>query len=257
LTSYAVNLMRGIRKAQASGKGAGFLRSLEPKVFLRAGDGVGVRTCRAGERLHAMDTDPELYQRLLQEARWGLDWVLKTSFDDGFRNQGAISSRWTDGILGTSDDLVSTARNSPLGSFTASAAEAIAARVLRHSDSRLAEYSLKMAEADWQFACEGMSDTNAARSKELWRGTFDSDQVENEVPSLGVLASVELWQATRNQRYVDKAVELAKIILTCRERKRPNWEIPLIGFFYTGSDKTRILHYCHRGRDQGPILALT
>src|SRR5581483_11279069 len=47
------------------------------------------------EHLHAMDQDPELYQRLLQEARWGLDWVLKTSFGDGFRNQGSISSRWS------------------------------------------------------------------------------------------------------------------------------------------------------------------
>ena len=45
------------------------------------------------ERLHAMDADIELSQRVLEEARWGLDWVLKTSFGDGFRNQGAISSR--------------------------------------------------------------------------------------------------------------------------------------------------------------------
>ena len=209
------------------------------------------------ERRRAVDADTELYQRLLAEGRWGLDWVLKTSFGDGFRNQGAISSRWTDGILGTSDDLVSTARNSPMGNFTASAAEAIAARVLKDSDSRLAAYSLKMAESDWQFACEGMSGTNAAVSKELWRGTFDSDNVEHETASVGVLASVELWQATGNQRYPDKAVELAKIILACQERKRPDWETPLLGFFYTGTNKSRILHYCHRGREQAPILALS
>jgi hypothetical protein len=209
------------------------------------------------ERLHVTDTDPELYKCLVEEGRWGLDWVLKTSFGDGFRNQGAISSRWTDGILGTSDDLVSTARNSPIGNFTASAAEAIAARVLKDSEPRLAGYSLKMAEADWQFACEGMSDTNATASKELWRGTFDSDSVELETPSVGVLASVDLWQATGNQRYADKAVELAESILACQERKRPDWETPVLGFFYTGTNKSRILHYCHRGREQAPILALT
>jgi hypothetical protein len=209
------------------------------------------------ERLHAMDTDPVLYQRLIEEARWGLDWVMKTSFGDGFRNQGAISSRWTDGVLGTSDDLVSTARNSPLGSFTASAAEALAARVLRESDSQLAAYALKMAQADWQFACEGMFDTNVAVSKELWRGTFDSDGVEHETPSVGVLASLDLWRATGDQRYANKAVELAKIILACQARKRPDWETPLLGFFYAGTNQSRILHYCHRGRDQAPILALT
>jgi hypothetical protein len=186
-----------------------------------------------------------------------LDWVLKTSFGDGFRNQGAISSRWTDGILGTSDDLVSTARNSPLGNFTAAAAEAIAARVLKESDSRLAAYALKMAQADWQFACNGMSDTNVAASKELWRGTFDSDSVEHETPSVGVLASIDLWQSTGDQHYADKAVDLAKLILACQERKRPDWETPLLGFFYTGTNKSRVVHYCHRGRDQAPILALT
>jgi len=121
----------------------------------------------------------------------------------------------------------------------------------------MAAYCLKMAEADWQFACQGMADTNGAAAKELWRGTFDSDNVELETPSVGVLASVDLWQATGNQRFADKSVELAKIILACQERKRPDWETPLLGFFYTDPNKSRILHYCHRGREQAPILALT
>jgi hypothetical protein len=104
------------------------------------------------ERLHARGEDPELYERLVEEARWGLDWILKTSFGDGYRNQGSVNSRWTDGILGNSDDITATARNSPMGNFTASAAEAIAARVLKEADPRLAAYSLKMAEADCQAA---------------------------------------------------------------------------------------------------------
>jgi hypothetical protein len=207
------------------------------------------------EHLRARGQDPELCQRVLDEACWGLDWILKTSFGDGFRNQGSVSSRWTDGIIGNSDDITSTARNSPMGNFTAASAEAIAARVLKESNPKLAAYSLKMAEADWRFACEGLATTNA--TNDLWRGTFDSDSVEHEVASVGVLASVDLWQAARDQRYADKAVELAKIILDSQERRRPNWEIPLLGFFYTGPDKSRILHYCHRGRDQAPILALT
>jgi hypothetical protein len=209
------------------------------------------------ERLHSRAEDPELYRRVVDEARWGLDWILKTSFGDGFRNQGSVNSRWTDGILGNSDDITSTAQNSPMGNFTAASAEAIGARVLEDVDPRLAAYSLKMAQADWRFACEGMSATNATRAKDLWRGTFDSDNVEHEVASMGVLASVDLWKATRNQSYADKAFELAGIILASQERKRPNWDIPLLGFFYTGPSKDRILHYCHRGREQAPILALT
>jgi len=209
------------------------------------------------ERLQTRGEDPGLAERVLNEARWGLDWILKTSFGDGFRNQGSVSSRWTDGILGTSDDLTSTARNSPMGNFTASASEAIAARVLEGSDPRLATYALKMAEADWRFACDGLLATNVTNSKELWRGTFDSENVEHEVASVGVLASVDLWQATGNQLYADEAIALAKIILDSQERKRPNWDVPLLGFFYTGPGKDRILHYCHRGREQGPTVALS
>ena len=209
------------------------------------------------ERLHNRDEDSELYDRVIEEARWGLDWILKTSFGDGFRDQGSVNSRWTDGILGNDDDITTTARNSPIGNFTAAAAEAIAARVLKPSDARLAAYSLQMAEADWRFACDGMSATHAVAAPGVWRGTFDSDNVEHETASAGVLASVDLWQATGEERYAAKAVELAKIILASQERTRPHWDVPLLGFFYTGPQKDRILHYCHRGREQIPILALT
>ena len=129
--------------------------------------------------------------------------------------------------------------------------------MLKESDPRLAAYCLKMAEADWRFARAGMAATNATAPSELWRGTFDSDNVEHETAAVGVLASVDLWQVTGSQRYADKAIELAGIILASQERKRPNWDIPLLGFFYTGPAKDRILHYCHRGREQAPILALT
>ena len=209
------------------------------------------------ERLNARDEDPELYRRVMEEARWGLDWILKTSFRDGFRDQGSVNSRLTDGVLGNSDDITTMARKSALGSFTAAAAEAIGARVLKQSDPRLAAFSQTMAEEDWRFGCDAVSETNAANPNPLWRGTFDSDGVEYETASVGVLASLDLWQASGGERYAKKAVELAGIILASQERTRPHWDVPLLGFFYTSPRKDRIVHYCHRGREQGPILALT
>lgn len=209
------------------------------------------------ERLRGRNEDPELAERLLDEARWGLDWILKTSFGDGFRNQGSVNSRWTDGIIGTNDDITVQARNSPMGNFTAAAAEAMAARVLKASDPRLAAYCLRMAEEDWEFARAGMSATKATNAGPPWRVTFDSDNVELELAAVGCLASVDLWQATGKHQYADGASEWAGIILGSQQRTRPDWEIPLLGFFYTGPARDRILHYCHRGRDQGPILALT
>jgi hypothetical protein len=207
------------------------------------------------ERLYARGEDPELYNRLVEEARWGLDWILKTSFGDGYRNQGSVSSRWTNGIIGDDDDLISTARNNPMSNFTASASEAIAYRVLKETDPRLAAYSLRMAEADWRFAVEGMTTPQA--SKELWQGSFDSGNVMFDEASVGVLSSVDLWRATGNRQYMDKAVEFARLIIDSQERRRPDWDSPFLGFLYTGPNKERILHYCHRGREHTPILAIT
>ncbi len=208
------------------------------------------------ERLHAQGDDPELYNRVIDEARWGLEWVLKTSFGDGYRNAGSISSRRTDGIIGTNDDVTSTARNDPFTNFQASAAEAIAARVLKESDPRLAAYSLRMAQADWKFAVQGMVKASPP-SKERFSGAFDSNGVVHEIASEGVLASVELWRDTGDQSYADKAVEMSHVIVESQERRRQDWDTPMLGFFYTSPAKDRILHYVHRGRENAPILALT
>ncbi|MCK5206674.1 MAG: glycoside hydrolase family 9 protein, partial [Cyclobacteriaceae bacterium] len=209
------------------------------------------------ERLHIRNEDMDLYKQLLEEARWGLNWIMKTSFRNGYRNGGSISSRRTNGIIGDFDDLISTARNTPLDHFVASAVEGLAFRVLKNDDPRLANYALKMAEEDWGYAIEGMAATKAQSNKSVFRGTFDSDNVEHEVVSLGIRASVDLWKATGNQQYREKAAEWAKVIVNSQQQRKPDWDIPITGFFYTSPAKEHILHYCHRGREQAPILALT
>jgi hypothetical protein len=116
---------------------------------------------------------------------------------------------------------------------------------------------LQKAEADWQFAVDGMLSPNSDKPKPIWTGTFDSDDIAFETASEGILASLDLWKATRNSKYETKAVNLARLILLCQQRKQTNWDIPLTGFFYADSAKTRFLHFVHRGRGQAHILALT
>lgn len=209
------------------------------------------------EQMHKRGDDSRLYERLLEEAQWGLDWILKTSFGDGFRNEGSVNSRRTNGIIGDFDDVTSIAKNTPKSNFIASSAEAIAYRVLKERDPRLANYSLKMAEADWQFAVEKLVLDEEPVSNAVWSVSFDSGNILHEVASAGILASVELWHATGDNRYASKAVELAKIITESQQRKLPEMDIPITGFFYTSPAKKHILHYCHNGREQEPIVALT
>lgn len=208
------------------------------------------------DRLRTRDEDPELSARLVEEAKWGLDWILKTSFGDGYRNLGSVNSRRTDGILGTADDIVVNARNSPMHNFLAAAAEAVAYRVLKESDPRMAAYSLKLANADWRFAVAGMAAADAQTSTDRFHVSFDSNGVVHERASAGVIASIDLWRATGEQCYADKAAELARVIMDSQQRNRPDWNIPLLGFFYTSPAKDRLLHYCHRSREHAPVIAL-
>ena len=203
-----------------------------------------VNTAEAAYAMFALadrlrDETPELADRLINEARWGLDWVHKTRFGAGFRVIWGTMDFWTDGVIGTADDMVGEVRNSPFENFVAVSTEAIGSRVLKSSDPALAEKSLKLAREDWEFAVERGRDFGV------------------ELASAGALAAVELFKATGESAYANKAHELARIILECQRRELPDEQIPLNGFFYTHPNRERIQHYFHRGHEQGPIVALT
>ena len=86
-------------------------------------------------------TDPLLAARLLEEARWGLAWVMKTRFGGGYRNNWATKDMWTDHIIGNADDYQSTAANSPQSNFMAAATDAVAALAFREKDPFLANHA--------------------------------------------------------------------------------------------------------------------
>ena len=69
------------------------------------------------ERLKQQGEDPELYNRVIEEAEWGLNWMLKTRFGDGYRSTGQLISYWTDGIMGDADDRFGQAVNDPEWNF--------------------------------------------------------------------------------------------------------------------------------------------
>ena len=117
------------------------------------------------DNLKRQGEDPVLYKRVLEEARWGLNWVLKTRFGDGYRSTGQLVSYWTDGIMGTADDRFGKAVNDPEWNFRVSAVEALAARVLKDSNPELANRSLAIAEEDWKYAVDGLK---TARAGDWW-----------------------------------------------------------------------------------------
>ncbi|MGC1452290.1 MAG: glycoside hydrolase family 9 protein [Candidatus Sulfotelmatobacter sp.] len=202
------------------------------------------------ESLKRQGEDPELADRLLEEARWGLNWVLKTRFGDGYRSTGQLVSYWTDGIMGTADDRHGEAVNNPEWNFRVSALEALASRVLKESDPELANRSLVIAEEDWKYAVEGLK--TAGPLPEVYGASDDLERI-----SFGVVASVELFEATGDRQYEDEAVALGALVLASQERKLQPWTTPLTGYFYTGPKRENLFHRFHVGQEQEPIVALT
>ena len=201
------------------------------------------------DRLQQQDEDPVLRARVLEEAKWGLNWVLRTRFGDGYRSTGQNISYWTDGIMGDADDRFGQAVNDPEWNFRVAALEALASRVLKESDPELARRSLATAEEDWRFAVEGLK--QAKPVPELYGQKDNLERV-----SFGAIASIDLYLATGNQLYAGEGVALGDEILASQERKLQPWTVPLTGYFYTGPDRKYLFHRFHIGEEEQPIIAL-
>ncbi|MCY2953611.1 MAG: glycoside hydrolase family 9 protein [Planctomycetota bacterium] len=189
------------------------------------------------ERLR--DRDPQLSIRLIEEAQWGLAWLHKTRFGDGFRVFWATMDYWTDNKIGTPDDtFANNVTNGPTDNAVGSSASAIAARVLKSTNPTLAAQCLQIAREDWQFAIAKLNNPN--------------------VETLGavILASIELYKTTAEQPYADKAAEIAKLLVASQQKTYTDWPIPMAGFFYSSPRRDRILNYLHRGHDQAAVVAL-
>lgn len=123
--------------------------------FSHTGYQAGASKTALASGLQARREDPVLLKRLLEEARWGLHWVLKVRFEGGYRIGFANMNIWTNGVIGDEDDRTRAALNNPNVNYLAASAEAIAWNVLRNADPELAAHSLRAAEEDWRHAVAG------------------------------------------------------------------------------------------------------
>ena len=202
------------------------------------------------ERLQARGEDPVLLRKLLDEAKWGLDWILKVRFDGGYRIGFASMNIWTNGIVGDADDRTREARNNPNVNYIAAAAEGIAYRVLRRSDPELAARSLRTAEDDWRYAIAGHE------GPDTWNTpAFAASPIE--LAGIGVARVARVVPGRTGEISTPaKRSSSPVIVVDSQQRTTVGREFPLSGFFYTGPDRNTLFHQFHRGNDQAPIVAL-
>ncbi len=201
------------------------------------------------ERLRQRGDQPELLARVMEEAKWGLQWVMRVRFPGGYRMSFASHNLWTNNKVGDADDRSREAKNNPNANYIAAAAEALAYRVLKDSEPVLAKRALQIAEEDWGHAVVGVEGPSTWHTP-----AFAATRME--LAGIGITASLELYRATGNRKYADKAAELARVVTESQQKRPVGSTFALSGFFYTGPDRDTLFHQFHRGNDQAPIVAL-
>jgi hypothetical protein len=184
---------------------------------------------KLAERLKKQNVYPELYKQLVNEATWGLDWVLKTTLHDGQRSMWSVMGWWSNGVVGDYDDPHAGFGRIPWQTMCAAAAEISAYRVLKDIDTSRANLCLNTAEEDWGFAI-----------KELEKALIKEATCESAAQT--VLTSIELFITTGKKIYADKALELAPMLLNAQEQTFIPGSNNITGFLYRDTTKTKILH---------------
>ena len=210
--------------------------------------GVG-NTARAGISMLQLantvkERQPALYERLLEEARWGLDWTLQTRFGDGYREGGLIMGIWSDNLVGTKDDMEGKASNNPSDNFIA-ASYCAQAVPFYESDKPFAYLCRKAAIEDFAFG-------NAML------GNSVTDKNETELYAQAVVSAMDLYRLTKEDRYLQYAAQYARVVMAAQQMdRRKDWSMSLHGFFYESREKKRILAFFHRSDEQLMIEGLT
>lgn len=222
-----------------------------------AGD-VSQQAAQTAEVVHALfenagrcREDKLLYLRLMEEAQWGLDFILRTRFGDGYRATSAGATRFTDNLIGNFDDVEARVHNHAYENFLFSGVEAFAALCLRGYDDALADNALAAAEADYDFACEKFAETGVDPAI-MFEHTYNSGR--SQYYAVACWTASYLYAADQRDDRAADARRWAEQLIDCQEQGSAN--IPLKGFFYRDESHKTIVHFNHQSREYQFVQAL-
>lgn len=220
---------------------------------------VSQQSTQSAEVVHAIletaeavkERNPQLYGRLMEEANWGLDFVLRSALTDGFRMTHAGIRRWTDGLIGNMDDCEVVVHNSSLDNFLVSGVEAYAACCLAGEDRELAWKCCDSAKRDYEFAVARF----AVIGVEIpYMHEHTANASMSQYYAAAVWAAAQLYEATGDQRYAEDTVVYAEQLMKCQDQGDAG--LALQGFFYRDQSKRSIVHFNHQSREHIFVQAL-
>ena len=193
--------------------------------------------------------DSLMAERIKEELKVGVKWLLKTHFGNGERALAVTYNIWRDNVLKADDDtyMDNIAENGPFENLLAATSLAKACLVLT-DDAIYNEYIKRIAKADYTFALDGLA--KGLYSKR-WGPTITA-QTSGEL----VKAALELYQITGDDKYLNDARCHIQKVINCQEQSGVGCD-KLKGYFYEDEEHQYTLTYEHRGHEQIVLEALT
>ena len=203
------------------------------------------------ERLNADPAQSERAARALDEALWGLDWSLRMRFAPGIRLLGSHVAYWTDSKVGTDDDVVQYGAAHDLrNNIYALVALSTAARVLRRTDSSLAQRILKVAEEDYADIRPNVDHpVKPVTYGDVGRGSW------RDLAAYLTVSTIELFRVTGNPVYKNDAIRYGNWLVSLEEQSFIDGS-PVTGYFYADAERTKIQREVYGGCDDSGLLAL-
>lgn len=199
------------------------------------------------------ERNPVLSARLREEALWGLDFVLRCRFGDGYRASSMGLLHWQDGKIDSYDDIHTVrVQNAPFDNYLLSAYEAYAARVLK--EPALCDYLRRIALEDFAFAEKQFDSVGNGGYINPYEHTYSTSM--SQFMATVSWAASQLYALTGEQKFADKASEAIEYVLECQQTDRIDGNKCLCGFFYRDRDRRSLVHSIHQSREQIYMQAL-
>ncbi|MBR1782098.1 MAG: glycoside hydrolase family 9 protein [Bacteroidales bacterium] len=180
--------------------------------------------------LGALEVAPQAMQKhLADEARWGLEWLLKVRFPEGRHHEWNTLRYYSDNIVGTLDDVASPAGFVPWESYLGISAlmRALQSLPLTKSESRA---YIEAAEEDWKAV--------SAVGRWDWASFLEA--------AWGATASALLYRQTGKAEYREAALRWAERLLQCQQREAV---AGVLGYFSARDS--------HTAFNEAPMIALS
>ncbi|MGM9736985.1 MAG: ThuA domain-containing protein [Candidatus Cryptobacteroides sp.] len=201
------------------------------------------------------DKAPLFAARIKEEARWGLEFELRNRYGDGYRASSKGLLHWTDGLIGSYDDIFSVrVQNQPFDNFLHSGYEAYAALTLQSKDMTDSDYLKKAAEEDFRFAEEELIRKGWGGFTEPYEHTYSTSQ--SLFMAVASWASSQLYKMTSDPCYANKAKEYADWFIECQQTEYIDDACTFRGFFWRDKKRLSIVHSNHQSREQFFVMAL-